>query len=673
MDQNEKYWIEKEFIFELINQIPAAVFWKNTDSVYLGCNQQFADMASLSSPDEIVGKTDYELPWGKYQGDIYRRDDYLVIESRTPKLGIEEPQTSVDGHVITLLTNKIPLYSKNKVIGLLGVFIDITERKRMEVSLQEAKNQAEQANLAKTEFISNMSHDIRTPLSGVVGISKLLEQHASTEKERQYASWVNESGVQLLNLLNGVLDVVSADNVREDDISLETFDLRESLDGIARLELPTVKLRNLDFKIDIEQQVPQFIKTDKTKLHRILLNLLGNAIKFTQQGHVGVTVKLIDRKDSKVQLQFRVIDTGVGIPADIQDKIFDRFFRANPSIKGIHRGHGVGLHIAQKYVELLGGKIELTSTPGVGTTFFFTLSVEAGKAEEVSTDSELDQNTSEYNTIPEIHHTVIAEPKPVEYNNNAPVMLIVEDNLIALHLAEIIARQAGCQFCSAPDGEQALAMIKNKTVDLIITDFGLPGMSGLELARTIRKQEKEAGKKPVPIIGLTAKVMQENDTEWQKAGMNKVLLKPVDLETMKKVIEEFVPMKQNIHAEGPKTVTLVNLAEQQVVDFEKGVNTLGDEKLLKELLLILVEENLIEDQTLLEQHLEHQDWLGMRKLVHKMKSGAIYCGTSKLQYACQNLEGVLKADQIDQVEELYQNLLAVIAETKTEVSRLLKK
>ncbi|MCX7116980.1 MAG: ATP-binding protein [Legionellales bacterium] len=321
--KEDDYWQGPEFIDDLINQLPAAIFWKNTRSVFLGCNQYFADLAQLASPKDIIGKTDYDLPWGKYESDLYRLDDQEVMNSGLPKLGIEEPQTLSNGRVITLLTNKIPLFTKQKVlVGIFGIYHDITARKEMELTLQKAKNEAEAANLAKTEFIANMSHDIRTPLSGIVGMSELLEEDVQHLEQRQYAHWIRESGVQLLGLLNGILDVVSASHVSEHDLNEEAFDLRLCIQDIVQLELPTTQLKQIDLQVDVEASVPTYIISDRTKIHRILLNLLGNAIKFTSTGSITILVKCLLSDDESVRLLFSVKDTGIGIPEQLQDKVF---------------------------------------------------------------------------------------------------------------------------------------------------------------------------------------------------------------------------------------------------------------------------------------------------------------------------------------------------------------
>lgn len=192
-------------------------------------------------------------------------------------LSIEE-STVLNNELRTFLSQKIALKNrKNQIIGVLGL-----STKKLQSELLLAKEQAEAANQAKSDFIANMSHDIRTPLSGIVGMSKLLEEAALSDQERQYARWVNESANQLLELLNGVLDVISADHVKESELHEETFDLYKTIQSIGQLELPALQAKQIKFKVDIEENVPRYIISDKTKFHRILLNLLGNAIKFTE-------------------------------------------------------------------------------------------------------------------------------------------------------------------------------------------------------------------------------------------------------------------------------------------------------------------------------------------------------------------------------------------------------
>jgi len=310
------------------------------------------------------------------------------MKSGEPKLNIEETQTLSDGNTRILSTNKTPLIDEHgNVYGVLAIYSDITERKNLERSLENAKNMAEAASRAKSEFIANMSHDLRTPLAGIVGMSELLQGDVDNQKQKQYAAWVNESGEQLLGLLNGILDVVSADNIKENDIQEETFELVQCLQDLIRLEIPSAQLKGLSLKTKIAPDVPPYLHTDRTKLHRILLNLLGNAIKFTENGEITIEVDTLNTSDGRVHLQFRVNDTGIGIPDHLQDKVFDRFYRVNPSHKGVYSGHGIGLHIAQSYVKLLGGEIKLHSQDNVGTTFYFDLNLKIGNKDDIKTTS----------------------------------------------------------------------------------------------------------------------------------------------------------------------------------------------------------------------------------------------------------------------------------------------
>lgn len=461
------------------------------------------------------------------------------------------------------------------------------------------------------------------------------------------------------------------------DIQEETFDPRQSIQEIAHLEFPTIKMKNLDLKIEIDPTVPQYICTDRSKLHRILLNLLGNAIKFTEKGSVTVKVEHLANLNEKVQLKFDIIDTGIGIPDNLQGKVFDRFFRGNPSYKGVHQGHGVGLHIAKKYVELLGGKLQLLSTFGKGTCFFFTLTLKIGSSKGIK---------SQDNTRLEIAETSPVNPPNLELGKsmttNLPHILLVEDNIVALQLAETIAIQAGCSVTSATSGEHALELVKATDFDLIITDVGLPGISGNELAQSIRSWEKSSHKNHMPIIGLTALTVDQIEQECLQSGMNKVLSKPVYAKTLQELVQEYIlPSKiaSNTKTESPLGHDLPDAEEQlfelnkfPLLDISQGVTNVGDEKILKELLQLMVDKAIPEDELYIQKAYAEKNWKKVEDLAHKMKAGALYCGTIRMQYACLYLERYRKAGHSDLLEKLYYQLIQVLDETQQYIEKWLR-
>lgn len=656
----------------IIDSIPNHfIFWKDKNSVYLGCNEAFASSLGLDSTSQIIGKTDYDLPTTKEQSDAYRTDDKLVMESIKPKLNIEENQTLANGENRTLSTTKVPLFDgQGSVYGVLAIYSDITERKKMEFSLEKAKNEAEIANRAKTEFIANMSHDIRTPLNGMVGMSKLLQNKIQGVEERQYVDWLNESTEQLLELLNSILDVVSADNISELNLREESFDLRKSIQCIVDLEFPALKMKNLELTIEIDDEVPAYIHGDRSKLYSILLNLLGNSIKFTEAGHIKIRVKLLGEISEKMQLEFSVIDTGIGIHDELQDKIFDRFYRANPSGKGGPSGFGVGLHVAQKYVELLGGKLKVLSQLGSGSTFYFVLSMKIGTSNEMEPQNFRENQSQERAVKSELATT-----------SESPLILLVEDNIIALRLVETIVTQAGYRYISAPEGEQALELVKSNTFDLIITDIGLPGISGAELTHLIRELEKSTNKNAVPIVGLTAHRLAESENECLQAGMNKVISKPIYLNDMQDLVKEY--FKKNNTNVRQSVVLGRDLPEREeqlfvldqypLLDLERGIKNMGDKVVLVNLLKLLVDKAIPEDRVSMQSAYAEKNWQQVEDLAHKMKSGALYCGTIKMQYACQYLERYRKAGYSVALEKLYQQLVQVLEETKQHVELWLKK
>ncbi|KTD01837.1 ATP-binding protein [Fluoribacter gormanii] len=514
-----------DYYENIIALMPGHVYWLDKNNVFLGCNDLQAKSAHLQSRKEIVGKTNYDMPW-KDQAEILNKLNKLVMETGIPHTA-EEYAVKAEGMGI-YHSQKVPLRNqRDEIIGVLGISLDITEHKKMEAALRRAKENAEVANQAKTEFIENMSHDIHTPLSGIVGMSRLLEEKAEDPERKQYARWIHESGEQLLDLLNGVMEIVAADNLRENDVHEELFELRKNIKDIAYLVQPTLEMKKIKLNIEIDDTAPNSFITDGTKLHRVLLNLVGNAIRFTDKGIVTIKVETLSHENSYAQLRFSVIDTGIGIPPELKGKIFDRFFRATPSYKRQHGGYGVGLHVAQKYLSLLGGEINLESEVGKGSTFYFTLTMKIGYNEN---------HTLAYNETNAVKK---------ETGSHAPLILLVEDNIISLHMIENVVEQAGYQFYSAIDGEHALELLETNDFDLIITDIGIAGISDKNLVQCVRDMEKQAQKTPVPIIGLTTNTSAAKNNSM-RSEMNKILTKPIHLKMLQEVVDglNLVPSKK---------------------------------------------------------------------------------------------------------------------------------
>ena len=671
--------MDESILTILLSFLPHAIFWKDIHLVFQGCNKQFAQQFGYEDPLEIIGKTDYDFPFPAHLIEAYRTDDQRIIATGVAKLNYEETQTQPDGTEKTVLVSKVPFYNKERtiILGVLGIYTDITDRKNAEIELRFAKEKAEAANKAKEEFIRNMSHDLRTPLSGIIGMSALIEQDAKTIEEKERAQMVNSSGEQLSLLLNSVLDVVATDSALENRLNSSVFDVRELLNQLCELQLPTIKLKNLDLQIIVDSEVPRLIQSDPTKLHRILLNLLGNAVKFTEKGGIEIGLRLKKRNDQQHDLEFSIRDTGIGIALADQKKIFKRFYRINSSTQGIYPGYGVGLHIVKKYTQLLKGKIEVTSQLGVGTLvkLFVPIQIATGLVDETN----LKRHTS---LVKErfAGSEMVCNKKIImqcmEKNCLKPYVLLIEDNVIALRTAETILIQSGCCVQSATNARQAMILFKNNVFDLVLSDLGLPDISGIELAHKFREFEQHSGRKPVPIIGLTAQTLTEAERKASGSGMNKMLVKPLRFELLQDVLREFIPAKNTLanadFAEGD--ILAEQLTQFALLDIENGITNLGSEETLREILQLLIAE-IPHDRQVMETAYSQNNPTQLKNLVHKLKSGALYSGTIRLQEICQSLERALKDDDSQfskKSVQLYKLLHLTLNETTQAIHEWLK-
>ena len=668
----------------IIGCMPGNVYWTDKNCIAVGCNQNVLNMLGLTL-SQFQGLSFEEMGeiagWSDSTTASFKHDTLEVIQTGQHKLNVEEPPIiDLDGNSIVFLTHRVPLFDKQKnIVGAVGISINITDRKKMEISLRDEKIKSVAANHAKTEFLANMSHDIRTPLTGITGLSKLIEDNATDPTQRDYAHFLGQSGDELLHMLNGILDVVSADNANESDVHEEPFDLRHIIEEILHLERPTTLVKGIDLLTTVDERVPPCFIGDHTKLHRILLNLLGNAIKFTQHGHVQVNVMLIKDEGSHTNVRFQVSDTGIGIPLEMQDKVFDRFFRVSPSYRGIYTGHGVGLHIAQSYTHLLGGEIDLTSEPCVGTTFSFELRLKKGDATLLPFHS---NNISD--TIKSAPTSRLSNSVPVNVASlpdNAPHLLLVEDNPIALLVLSQLVTHAGCKIATAVDGVIAYGLATTESFDLIITDIGLPHCTGTEFTARLRAFEASHQMPSVPIIGLTAHADDASKQACLQSGMNEAHTKPMNANLLEQIKTTYLsvngatispqqhskpnPAGGKLGLDLPDTEAQLFLLDAfSLLDAKHALKSMAnDAELLRAVLASMVEKELPNDLKELDALHDASDWESIEKLAHRMKGGLVYCGTNRLVHACQYLERYRKAGHSKSLEGLYQQLRQVAAHT----------
>ncbi|MBM93187.1 MAG: hypothetical protein CMF51_00340 [Legionellales bacterium] len=367
------YNIERDYLENVVQFSPGFMYLKGIDFRYLMCNKNFSKAAGLNSPEEIIGKTDYDLAWGETEADLFREGDKQVL-SGFEKINFEEPQLQSDGQTKIVLANKVPLRDRaGNIIGILGNYVDISNRKTQEKTLIQAKEQAEQADQVKTEFIRHMEHDIRTPFSGLLGMSDRLFAQETDPDKKNALKTVRESAKQLLCYMDDVLDYSRTESGLI-PVQLKKLNVRHLMDRIVAIESAIASDKQLTLTAHYDDQVPEVILADCYRVERILINLVSNALKFTKKGSVVLSLKCIKIIDERYALiRFIIEDTGIGIPSDKMTYIYQEFSRLNQPHASEYRGTGLGLRVVKQFVSDLDGELDAHSIEGKGTTFYVTL------------------------------------------------------------------------------------------------------------------------------------------------------------------------------------------------------------------------------------------------------------------------------------------------------------
>jgi PAS domain S-box-containing protein len=391
-------------------------------------------------------------------------------------------------------------------------------------ALQTARDQALEASSLKSAFVANISHELRTPLSGILGLNEVLLQNGSLNKEdATLAQMVQQSAEALLNVVNDILDL-SKIEAGKIVLEYEPFNPVFLLQDCTRLMSPTAHQKNLNYELLIDQRIPELVYGDATRLRQILLNIIGNAIKFTDKGSVKVSARVKKISEDATELEFGVADTGIGMEPDEQRFLFMPFAQANNTSTRRFGGTGLGLSISKRFVEMMHGEIQVKSKKDVGSLFTVIISFDRKRMHEAE----------EFGTDKMFRPSV--EPIPSALASGRRV-LVVEDNSILQQLALRQLSNLGVKAESTVLGRDAIELAMSGRFDIVLMDVNLPDISGLEATATIRSLEHSAGRDAIPIIAMTAGAMKGDRERAIAAGMNDYLAKPVAIELLKRVLE----------------------------------------------------------------------------------------------------------------------------------------
>ncbi len=366
---------EKQFIEDILYNLPGLIYWKNRDSQYMGFNRNVVELSQLSRK-QLRGKSDRELNWGKDQSEAFHKDDLEVIEHGINKITEHQiPIKRRDEEYMVVRTEKSRLFNRDgDIVGVLGVALDVTDQKILEKKLLEEKEKSEKLARAKTDFICNIEHDLRTPFSGIYTISSMLLGKETDQEKQEYLKAIVVSAKELLDYCNGVIDYSRLESGSAPLIERK-FDLKNMMTKIMDMESPAAVSKQIELQLDYPETYPTVVLGDDFRLRCIMINLISNAVKFTKHGFIKIKADVIQKTGEERSAVFKIMveDSGIGIPSDKLDSIYEKFQRLTPSNKGIYRGLGLGLTSVKKFVAELEGEIDVISCLNKGTTFVVTL------------------------------------------------------------------------------------------------------------------------------------------------------------------------------------------------------------------------------------------------------------------------------------------------------------
>ena len=590
----------------------------NTEGKIIRVYDKFCIMTGYTS-EELLGKDAIETLIVKEFANVLKTQDENRLKGISEVYEVQLKRK--DGKHIWVLISGAPFYnSHGDVIGSLGIHYDITERKQLEQNLEIQRQKAVKAQQAEQEFLANMSHEIRTPLNAIVGMSHLLKDSNLDGKQNEYVEILSDSANLLKGLVSDILDISKIDSGMA-EVNESAFDLNKLLKTLLKTFAHRAEEKGLKLSYSLEGLEKAFVKSDRQWINQILINLLGNAVKFTHEGEIHLLVRKQQSEAQKNIFYFEVKDTGIGISKDEAGKIFSSFKQANTRVRKDYGGTGLGLSISSRLVSLLGGELELESEDGKGSSFFFSLHL---------------QDASE---------DLIQPVSIVDYKMDAGRLmkvLVVEDNLMNQKYILTLLRKWNIQYDIADNGLVAVEKFKLNHYDMIFMDLSMPVMDGYEATRLIRSIDN----KGVPIIALTASTFLSKKELALQSGMSDFLAKPFTPDDLSQMIRKhLLHIPQNDMGDTPAN----SIGQLNTVELDTMYGADHDHALD----MFETYRSIVEDEMkVLIASVSDKDMEQSKRQAHKIKPMFSMVGLNALSKTCQDIERSAEENNVEIVEAL---------------------
>ncbi len=632
-------------LFGLVSDnVPSPAFLNDAEGRYLACNPAFERLLAHSREDILGHRLDELLPPEEARGHA-EVDRVLLRDGGTRHYEARFGGSGPEGREY-LVAKSAVRGEDGKVVGVTAALVDITERKAAErearrslEALRQVKETAEAGTRSKSEFLAMMGHEMRTPLNAVLGATGLLLDGPLRREQREQAEMARTAGRALLDLIDDLLDFSRIEAGRL-DLERVVFDPRRLAMETVSLVAGSAEEKGLKLDCRVAADVPERVCGDPGRLRQVLLNLLANAVKFTERGEIGALLDLVASEGDGVVLRLRVRDTGAGISPEFLPRLFEPFTQGEGSARRRHGGTGLGLAISRRLVELMGGTIGVSSTPGQGSEF--TCTARLGEAPPEDEAAAAERRAA---SAPDA-------PRPRPSRARRPQVLLAEDNLVNQRVTRAQLTRLGCDVDLASDGREALAAIGRRQYDLVFMDCQMPELDGFDVTREIRRRE---GAGPhIPIVALTANALRGDRERCLAAGMDDYLAKPTELDALGQALDRHVPSPVAGRTAERTPERGTTLVDQQALSSLKALEKDGPG-----FLAVLVREfdaNFRERLVDMQTALRENDAAGLRGAAHSLKGSAGIVGARGMADLCRRLEGLAAEASIERADEVIARL-----------------